>query len=251
LQILNTEIDLYIYGRQPILEALKFSDVVEKIWITSDAVGKAVNKIKQRAEQKGIKLILITKNEIQKFTGAVVHQGVAARVKFNPFIADEDIENFVYSKKNPLILIIDQIQDPHNLGAIIRTAEIAQIDLIVLSAKGTAPVNATVAKTSAGALFGVKLHQSNILSDLIERLKNLDIKIVTSVPNTTQTVFKTDLNKPVALIIGSEDRGVRKHLLNLSDEQISIPQLGKVKSLNASVSTAILLYEAIRQRHYN
>ena len=246
----NTELDLYIYGKQPVLEALTFPDIVKKIWIAPDATGKPINQIKRLAEQNDKVINYIPKNDIQKFVGAVVHQGVAAHVIFNPFIADEVLEKFILAKKNPLILILDQIQDPHNLGAIIRTAEIAQTDLIVLSAKGTAPVNATVAKTSAGALFGIKLYQSTILVDTIERLKTLDIKILTSLPNTANTIYQADLTNPLALLIGSEDRGIRKHLLNLSDESVSIPQMGKVNSLNASVSAAIILYETMRQRHF-
>ena len=107
------------------------------------------------ADVKKISINTVSKNDIQNFVGAVVHQGIAAKVSFNPFLSDKQLDHFIESKSNPFFVILDQVQDPHNLGAILRTAEITGVDLVIISAKGSAPINATVAKTSAGALFGL------------------------------------------------------------------------------------------------
>lgn len=247
---LNRPIKLNIYGRQPVFEALRFQSDVEEIWIAKDISGKPIKQIEEIAKKNSIKINYIEKNDIQRIVGSVVHQGVAAKVNFNNFVDDESLESLLINCKYPFILILDQIQDPHNLGAILRTIEITNADLIVLPEKGSAPINATVAKTSAGALFGVKIHQVENLDQFIQLLKQRDIFVFATSVSAKQTIYQTDFTIPTALVIGSEDKGIRKHIKTICDELITIPQLGKLNSLNVSVSTAIIIYEVIRQRHF-
>ena len=231
----NSSIQLKVFGRQPVFEALRFNSDVREIWLAKGISGKPIKQIEEHATKNNVKINHVEKNDIQKVVGSVVHQGVAAVVNFNNFINDELLDLFLTDCKNPFILILDQIQDPHNLGAILRTTEITNSDLIVLPVKGSAPINATVAKTSAGALFGVKIHQTASLSQLIQQLQQRGIFVFASTVSANQSIFQVDFTNPTALVIGSEDRGVRKNIKALCDELITIPQLGKLNSLNASV----------------
>jgi len=249
--ILNKPVALNIYGRQPVIEALKSENHVLEIMMARDISGKSVKHIKNGADKRNIKIHYVEKNEIQKLVGAVVHQGIAATVQLNTFLDDTGLDNYLANLSNPVILILDQIHDPHNIGAILRTAEITNVDLIVIPHKGGAPINATVAKTSAGAVFRIKIHQTKNLNKLISYLQNKNIFVFASAVTASKTIFQTDFTTPVAIIIGNEDKGVRKNLQSQCDELIKIPQLGKINSLNASVSSAVISYEIIRQRYFN
>jgi 23S rRNA (guanosine2251-2'-O)-methyltransferase len=247
----NKAITIKIFGRQPVFEALRFGNAVQTIWIAKGVKDKPIRQIEEYAVKTNITINYIDKNDIQKIVGAVVHQGVAAEVIYNNFINDDALDPFIVDCTNPFIIILDQIQDPHNLGAIIRTAEITNADLIVLPVKGSAPINATVAKTSAGALFGIKIHQTENLNQFIQRLQDKGIFVFATAVSTRQSIYQVDFTNPTALIIGSEDKGIRKNIQTVCDELITIPQLGKLNSLNASVSSAIVMYEVIRQRKFN
>ena len=249
-EIPNKPLKINIYGRQPVFEALRFNCKVLDVQIAKGLTGKTIKQIIETAKKNDTAITYVDKNDIQKMVGPVVHQGIAASVLYDNFVDEQSLPAFLKSCANPFIVILDQIQDPHNLGAILRTTEITNTDLIVLPLKGSAPLNATVAKTSAGALFGVKIHQTEDLSSFIEQLKMTGITIFAAIVSTKQSIFKVNFRNPSAIVIGSEDKGVRKNIQTLCDELIMIPQMGKLNSLNASVSTAIIMYEVIRQRHF-
>ncbi|HEM49326.1 MAG TPA: 23S rRNA (guanosine(2251)-2'-O)-methyltransferase RlmB, partial [Caldithrix sp.] len=247
---INKPIPIKIFGRQPVFEALRFGCVLQNIWIAKQAKDKPIRQIEETAQKKLVKVNYVDKNDIQKIVGAVVHQGVAAQVVYDNFIDIASLDSFIGHCNNPFILVLDQIQDPHNLGAIIRTAEITNADLVILPVKGSAPINATVAKTSAGALFGVKIHQTENITLLIKQLQQHGIFVFAASVSNRQSIYQVDFTNPTALVIGSEDKGIRKNIQTVCDELITIPQLGKLNSLNASVSTAIIMYEVIRQRYF-
>jgi 23S rRNA (guanosine2251-2'-O)-methyltransferase len=241
---------LYIYGRQPVFEAVKAEYPVEQIWIATDLDGHIINKIKEMAERRSVEIRHIPKNDLQEYVGAVVHQGVAAAVEPLGQIGETQFQAFLSTTDNPLILILDQIQDPHNLGAIIRSAEIAGIDLIVLPEKGSAELNATVVKTSAGAVFYTKFYLAAHLEETIEQLNDRGISTAATVAHKGESLFLSNLSGPLALVIGGEGKGVRRHLERLCTLRLSIPQFGKINSLNASVASAVVIFEAVRQRHF-
>ncbi|MEJ2542639.1 MAG: 23S rRNA (guanosine(2251)-2'-O)-methyltransferase RlmB [Calditrichaceae bacterium] len=246
----NTPIFINIYGRQPVFEALRFGSDIQNIWIAKGTKDKSIRQIEGTAQKNKVRISYVDKNDIQKIVGAVVHQGIAAEIIYNNFVNSESLDTFLSECQLPFIVILDQIQDPHNLGAIIRTSEITNADLIVLPVKGSAPINATVAKTSTGALFGVKIHQTENINFFIEQLQQKGIFVFATAVSAKQSIFQVDFTNPTALVIGSEDKGVRKNIQTVCDELISIPQLGKLNSLNASVSAAVIMYEIIRQRHF-
>jgi len=249
-KINETRLTLSIYGRQPVLEALRSKSEVEKVWIGSGVQGPGIQQIRNLAEKQGVRLQTIPKDQLQKIVGAVVHQGVAAQVVLQLVRNEEALLNFLKEKTTPLLLILDQIQDPHNLGAILRTAEISAVDAVILPLKGSAELNATVAKTSAGALFHIPLYRCEELTETLERLQSMHIKIVASLPRAEISMYEVDLGGGCAILVGNEGAGVRKNVLPWCDVSMYIPQYGRLNSLNASVSTAVILYEALRQRHH-
>jgi len=239
----------FVYGIQPVIELLRSDHPVEQLIVANDIDGKTKNKITNLAQSKNLEIQNTTKQQMQRFTGPVVHQGVAAEIKSFRYIKEDVLFNKL-DDENALIIILDQVQDPHNLGAIIRTAEIARATCVIIPEKGSALVNSTVVKTSVGAAFHIPIHLTTDLFLLIENLKNKDIQIHAAEESLQNNLFNTDFASKVALIIGSEGTGVRKNLKKLADNSVSIPQFGKVNSLNASVSAAIILYEIVRQKNY-
>jgi len=240
---------LKIYGRQPVVEALLSNKKVNKVWLAKGTSGKIIGRIEKLCLKRDIPLKKTGKNDLQKIVGAVVHQNVAAEVEFDPFITD-DAFNTLINEKDILVLILDQIQDAHNLGAILRTAEITATNVVILPEKGSAGLNATVAKTSAGALFHVPLYSAEDLTAVIEQIKEKNINVYAAMGNTENNIYETDFSDSTAIVIGSEGKGVRKNIANLCNTRISIPQYGSINSLNASVSTAVILYEIVRQREF-
>ena len=247
----QTRLPLSVYGRQPVLEALRSQTaVVEKVWLGSGVKGPGIQHIRKLAEKNEVPVKIVPKDQLQKKVGAVVHQGVAAAVVLQTIRNEAALDAFVRQKENPLLLVLDQIQDPHNLGAILRTAEISGVHAVILPVKGSAELTATVAKTSAGALFHVPVFRCDELTETLERLKSLHIKMVATLPRAETSMYEVDLSGGCAILVGNEGVGVRKNILPWCDTSLYIPQFGKLNSLNASVSTAVVLYEALRQRHY-
>jgi len=150
--------------------------------------------------------------------------------------------------KNPFVLILDQVNDVRNFGAIIRTAEISGVDGIIIQNSSSAPINSDTIKTSAGAIFNIPICKVNHIKDAIYHLKSIDISIVSASEKANKNIYDVDFTKPVAVIMGSEQRGINKSIINLSDEVVKLPMYGKIQSLNVSVACGVFLYEVVRQR---
>lgn len=243
--------ELVIYGKQPVYEALRSEHRVSQVYIAREMDNKDSFKISNLAGKKNVKIVKSKKAELQKICGPVLHQGVAARLDGYKYLDDISFSNLMSSEKEPFFLIVDQIQDPHNLGAILRTAESAGVTAIIVPEKGSASVNPTVVKTSAGAVFHCLIYRTPDLAQMIQNLQNHNIKVIATVANRPDMIYATDLTGPVAIVVGSEGKGVRKNIQRLCDNSISIPRYGRVDSLNASVSTAVVVFEAVRQRIAN
>jgi len=239
----------FVYGIQPVIELLKSNHPVEQLIIARELDGKIKNKIQNLSKEKEAEINIVPKQQIQRFTGPVLHQGIAAELKFYQYIKEDFLLNKIFTEDNVLIVILDQIQDPHNLGAIIRTAEIAGANCIILPDKGSVHVNSTVTKTSAGAVFHIPIYRTPDLFFMIETIKTRNIEICAAVEGRQNNLFETVFSQRTGLIIGSEGTGVRTNLKKLADKTVSIPQFGKVNSLNASVSAAVIIYEIVRQRN--
>ena len=240
-----------VFGRQPVIEALKSNYKIHKLWLARDLQGKVINQIKKLSENKKVHTRTVDKNEIQKITGPVVHQGIAAVCEPLHIYSENLLADFLDKQKNLFLVVLDQVQDPHNLGAILRTAEICGVDAIIIPEKGSAQLNSTVAKTSAGALFHLNIFLAKSLEKCFEIFNERDIISFALLPGTEISMYDTNLKKTLALVIGSEGQGVRKNIARLCTDKITIPQFGKVDSLNASVASAIIMYEVVRQRKFS
>lgn len=242
--------ELIIYGKQPVLEALRSDHKIRKVYIAREMDKREKQRFENLAHKRQVQHIFDRKAYLQKISGPVLHQGIVAILDEFEYLTEDKLFDIIKSSENPLLLILDQIQDPHNLGAILRTAEIAEVSAIILPEKGSASVTSTVAKTSAGAVFHCPVHRTTDLPGIIKNLKNQNLNIVAMVPHSLETIYETDLGNPMAIVVGSEGKGVRKNIQRLCDKSVSIPGKGKIDSLNASVSTAVVVFEAVRQRRF-
>ncbi len=234
-----------IYGKNAVTEALKAERSIDTVYLVKTSHG--TNKIIALAKKQGIVIKDVGEDKLKSMCGDK-HGGVAAALSAVAYCTVEDILANAESKgKPPFIIICDEIQDPHNLGAIIRTAEASGADGVIIPKRRSATVNPTVFKTSAGAAAWVKISRVSNLVDTIKTLKKHGVWVYGAEADGTP-VDKADLSGAVALVIGSEGFGLGKLVRENCDVVLSLPMLGKVNSLNASVCAGILMYEVVKHR---
>jgi len=238
----------YIFGIRPILEAIEANKGIEKVMIRQGSDGPQFRRLLDRLHEKGITAQFVPVQRLDGMTRAN-HQGVIAIVSTIEYASVESmIEAALKKGTAPLFLMLDGVSDVRNFGAIARTAECAGVDGIVLPAKGGASINADAVKTSAGALLRIPVAKVQNLREAIFQFQQADIDIISATEKATETIYETDLKKGVAIVMGSEEKGISKSILALSSAQVRIPMPGNISSLNVSVATAIVLFEAVRQR---
>lgn len=238
----------YIYGRNAVIEALKGDSHINKILLVNEH-GGSIGVIKALAREKGIIFSITTKEKLTAITGTSGHQGVLAYISAKQYDTVEDI--LAYAKElneDPFIIVLDEIQDPHNLGAIIRTADATGAHGIIISKRRQAPLTAAVAKTSAGAIEHVKIARVTNIPQSLDALKAEGIWVVGTDLDGQTDIFGSDLKGPIALVIGSEGHGMGRLVKKKCDYILSIPMKGKITSLNASVAASLVMYEILRQR---
>ena len=237
-----------IFGYHSIIEAIRSGEEIEKILIKQGARGKILDEILILARRRKIPYQWVPVEKINKITRKN-HQGIIA---FLSLIEYKDIEQIIpglYEEGiNPLIFILDRITDVRNFGAIARTAECAGLHGIIIPEKGSAQINADAIQTSAGALYNIPICRSRNLIKTVQFLRESGLQIVSATERSATVYHKVDFTPPTAIVLGSEDKGVCKELLEKSDKKAKIPLSGKIESLNVSVAAAIIVYEAVRQR---
>lgn len=226
------------YGRIPVLNSLKEYQVNE-IFISNSFNDK---KILEHIERLNIKVTILSKNDLDKMVKGN-HQGIIAKVKPFEYTPFETLQIFLKRQQNPIVLLLDEIQDPQNFGAIIRSADAFGVSGIIIKKRNQVLVTPTVIKAATGAQNYVKICQVPNLRDAIDKLKKIGFWIVATDASAEQSANQLDYNFPVGLIIGSEGFGISSLLLKNADYIVKIPMSGNVNSLNASVATGILLYE--------
>ena len=237
-----------IAGRNAVLELLKSDKDINKIFIEKGNRHGSINEIIARAKEEKVVLIEVDSQKINSLTNEN-HQGVVATVPpFNYYEIEEIIEEAKQKGEDPFIVILDGIEDPHNLGSIIRTAETAGIHGIIIPKRRAAAVNSTVVKVSTGATSYVKIARVNNLNETIRKLKDMGLWIVGTDGDAETVYYNQDLKGPIAIVIGSEGFGMSTLVKENADILINIPMKGKITSLNASVSAGIVIYEVLRQR---
>ena len=242
---------MIIYGRNPVKELLSDPDSrVEEILILKDGRKEGASEIFSLAKERGIKVLLLPKDAISRVSGTTAHQGVAARISEFEYSTVESILGLAEGRGEKLLLVIlDHIEDPQNLGAIVRTVNVLGAHGVVIPKDRAASVTPAVVKASSGAVNHVLIAMVVNLSTVIDVLKKKGVWIVGADPSAPGHLFREDLGKlDIALIIGSEVKGLGQKVKEQCDFLVSIPQSGKVTSLNASVSAGIMIYEIIRQR---
>ena len=245
----NNEYQDQIEGRNSVLELLESGKDINKIFISKGEKHGSINKIIAKAKERKIIIVEKDKKQINEIAQTQNHQGVIAIVPPFEYCEMEDILQTAKSKnEDPFILILDGIEDPHNLGSIIRTAETAGIHGIIIPKRRSASVNSTVNKVSSGATQYMKIARVTNISDAIEKLKKEGLWICGTDINTNTYYYEQDLTGPLAIVIGNEGKGMSEKVKKNCDFLVKIPMRGKVTSLNASVSTGIVIYEALKQR---
>jgi 23S rRNA (guanosine2251-2'-O)-methyltransferase len=245
---------MFVIGRNPVIESLKFNPhSIKKIVLIEGLSDNKIKDIIRIADKNNINIELKIKNDFEKILDKKdksegVSQGVIAEVEEYKYAELQTLLEILSSKNNVILLILDEIQDPHNLGAIIRTSVAAGIDGIVITEKNSAKVNHTVVKTSAGAINHISLVQSRNIYKSIETLKNSGFTVLGTGLNAQKSLFEVNFKGKYAVVLGNEGEGIRKNILKLCDELIKIPIMGKIESLNVSVSAGVILYEVLRQR---
>lgn len=252
LKVCNMSDDKYqdqVEGRNAVLELLESGRDINKIFISNGEKHGSILKIIAMAKERKILISEIEKNKINQIAQTENHQGVIAIVPPFNYCEVEDILEVAKQKNEmPFILILDGIEDPHNLGSIIRTAETAGVHGIIIPKRRAASVNSTVSKVSAGAVEYMKIARINNLNETIRYLKKQGIWICGTDINTNIFYTKQDYKMPLAIVIGSEGFGISRLVKENCDFLVKIPMKGKISSLNASVSAGIIMYEVVRQR---
>lgn len=235
-----------ICGRNPVMEALKSGANIDTVYI--DGNGGSLGVIRRIAKEKGIVVKDADDKKLSRLSGGASHQGVVAEGACGEYVTVEDILAVSQKKgTKPFIIICDEIEDPHNLGAIIRTAETSGADGIIIPKRRSASLNTTVFKTSAGAASYVPVARVSNLASCIDTLKENGVWIYGTDASGTD-YSETDFTGGVALVIGSEGFGMSKLIQKKCDFMIKLPMLGRINSLNASVAAGIFMYEVLRQR---
>ncbi len=246
----NNEYEDIVAGRNAVMELLKSEKDINKIFVERGEKHGSINEIIAKAREAKVVLAEVDKSKLDYM--AENNQGVVAVVPPFNYCEVEDILNLAKSKnEDPFILVLEGIEDPHNLGSIIRTAETAGVHGIIIPKRRNVAVNSTVVKVSTGATSYVKIARVNNINETIRRLKDEGLWVIGTDGESETLYYNQDLKGPLAIIIGSEGFGMSRLVKENSDILIKIPMKGKITSLNASVSAGIVIYEAVKQRMSN
>lgn len=241
---------LRLEGRNAVLEALKSERDIDKILIQQGNVEGSIKKIIGEAKNRGIVVQTAAKSKLDELSETKKHQGVIAFVSAHKYVEVDDILKKAEEKgEKPFIIILDGITDPHNLGAIIRTANISGAHGVIIPKRRSAGLSAVVAKASAGAIEYVPVAKVTNIARTIEELKSRGIWIACA-DMDGENMYQTDLKGAIALVIGNEGEGVSRIVKEKCDFIVKIPMYGQITSLNASVAAGVLMYEVVRQKYF-
>ena len=220
--------DDFIFGLRPVMEAIEAGKTMDKIFIQNGLQGDIVAELKKQLSKAGIRPNYVPVDKIEDLVPQLFEEG-----------------------KTPFLLVLDRLTDVRNFGAICRTAECVGVDAIIIPDKGAAPINSDAIKTSAGAIYNVKICKEKNLAHTVDFLQQSGILVFASTEKAQKTVYETDFREPCAIVMGNEETGISKEVLHHSDEKIKLPIEGKTQSLNVSVACGAVLYEVLRQRIIN
>lgn len=238
-----------IFGRNPVLEAIRAGRTIDKIYIKNTEADGSLKKVLGAAKAAGIIVSKVDRKKLDMLCDGENHQGVVAQAAAHSYCEVEDMISLAEEKgEAPFLVICDKITDPHNLGSIIRTANAAGAHGVIIPKHESAGLSSIVAKVSAGAVEFTPVARVNNLSSLIEKLKKKGFWITGAAMDGDRSLFEADLSGSVAIVIGSEGEGISRNVLEKCDFIVNIPMKGETESLNASVAAALMMYEVMRKR---
>jgi len=239
-----------IYGLRSVIEAIDSQETLSKVYLQRGLTGASSYELIKKLKKKSIEISYVPVEKLNRLTPKN-HQGVVATISPIKFLSISDLSDLIESKPKLIsLLILDQLSDVRNFGAIVRTAECTAIDCVVIQSSGSAPVNGDTIKTSSGAIFNVPICKVPHIKDAIFLIKQHDIKIFGASEKAENNIYQTQFGKSQVIIMGSEGKGLSSSVIKLCDELIRIPLLGKIESLNVSVACGTILYEMVRQKHH-
>jgi len=239
-----------IFGIHSVQAAYDFSaDKIKHVWVDKQRQDKRLLALLKQLQGLSLNIEKSDRKRLDKLTDAKNHQGIVAEVELPSVHSEEELKHIVSTMHDmPFFLVLDQVQDPHNLGACLRSADAAGVHGIIITKDNSAAITPTVCKVACGAAETVPVYQVTNLARTLRWLKEKNIWVVGSTGETEQSLFNTDLNMPLAIVMGTEGTGMRRLTQEQCDFLVKIPMVGKVESLNVSVAAGIIIYEAFKQR---
>ena len=238
-----------LYGLRAILEAIEANKSIDKVFLQKGLRGELFGQLEHAIRKNGINCSYVPLEKLNRIT-TNNHQGAVAQIAPISFYELDALVSIVKETiENPLFLILDQLSDVRNFGAIIRTAECTGVDGIIIQKSGSAPINGDAIKTSAGAVFNIPICKVDHIKDAIFYFQASEIQVVAATEKTDHTLYDIDFQSATAIVMGSEGKGVSPSVLKLVDAKAKLPMFGSIASLNVSVACGAFLYEVVRQRH--
>ena len=238
-----------IEGRNALTEALKSGRTIDKVYVAEGSTDRALTRLAALAKEAGAVVVPVDRRKLDQMSPTGAHQGVIAAVAAHEYASVEDILALAAERNEaPLIVICDELSDPHNLGAILRSAECAGAHGVIIPKRRSVGLTAVVAKTSAGAVEYLPVARVSNIANTIRELKDKGVWIYGTAADGASALYRTDLTGPSAIVIGNEGEGMSRLVRESCDVLVSIPMKGRISSLNASAAATVLLYEALRQR---
>jgi len=242
--------ELRIFGLRPVIEAIESKRPIDKVWIVKSSNSKLHADLTSKLRKNNIPFSLVPKQALERKLRGKNHQGVFARISPIEIITiDKMIQNELKKEVDPIYLLLDGVTDPRNFGAILRSANATSVNGVIICSSSSAPINEDVLKASSGAIFNVPISKVNNLKDAIYLLKENNIEIMGLEQKAKKLIYDINLKKPLAILIGSEEKGISKGILKMVNQKTKIPMTGTVESLNVSVAVSIALFEVLRQRN--
>lgn len=240
--------DDFIFGLRPVIEALEAGKTIDKVFLQNGLQGPLFAELKTKLSQLKIRPNYVPIEKLNRFTRKN-HQGVVAFISDVPFEKIEEVVPQLFEEgKVPFILMLDRLTDVRNFGAICRTAECTGVHVVVIPEKGAAPVNSDAIKTSAGAIYNIRICKEKNLAHTVDFLQQSGIQVFAASEKAQKLIYDVDFTEPCAVVMGNEETGISKEVLHHADEKIKLPIEGKTQSLNVSVACGAILYEAVRQK---
>ena len=236
-----------VFGIRPVAEAIQTGKQIERLYIRKGAEGQLMTELRDLAFRHRIRIQEVPVEKLNRLT-KLNHQGVVAQIAPIEYVELSDILERVPEDETPLIMLFDGVTDVRNFGAIARSAECAGAHGLITPLKNSAPVNADSIRSSAGALTRIPVARVGSIRNTLKSLQAEGFQVVAATEHSRKLMYDADLTKPTVIVMGSEENGISKEVLKLCDEQLAIPMIGAIESLNVSAAAAIMLFEVVRQR---